>query len=65
MSTIVSYEGVWNSMPAEVLLGGLDDGRGLDGWESIDFVEIAVMVNGDQVSSTLEFKQVLGNKLPW
>ena len=52
-------------MPAEMLLGGLDDGRGLDGWESIDFVEIAVMVNCDQVTSTLEFKQVSGNKLPW
>ena len=65
LSTIVCYEGVRYSVSTKMPFSGLDDCGRLNCGEFVDFIKITVMVNRDQIGETIEFKQVLRDKLPW
>ena len=65
LSTIVCDERVWNSVSDKVLFSSLDDSRGLNSWEFVEFIKVTVVVNCNQICKTIQFKQVLGDKLPW
>ena len=61
---IVCYTTYWDAVASKVGYGGHNDGGGLSVYQLVQFIEITVMVYGDQVLLLLELKYILRDELP-